>query len=131
MLAHCCLQFQCTLHCLQFQGTLLFAVSMHIALFAVSRHIVVCSFNGHCCLQFQCIVCNFKAHCLQFQCISHLARQIHTYFNKYKNSKETDVEFVKSFAPVGFPNFSILPEKMRKARHFWPNIENGVGSGRF
>ena len=52
MLAHCCLQFQCTLHCLQFQGTLLFAVSMAIvvcsfnALFAILRHIV-CSFSAY------------------------------------------------------------------------------------
>ena len=29
------------------------------------------------------------------------------------------------------PNFvfSILPEKMRKSRHFWPKLENGGGSG--
>ena len=36
-----------------------------------------------------------------------------------------DVEFVKSFKPVRFPNFSILPEKTRKSRHFGPT--NSVG----
>ena len=43
----------------------------------------------------------------------------------------SDVEFVKSFTAVRFPHFSILPEKMRKSRNFWPKIENGGGSGRF
>ena len=32
---------------------------------------------------------------------------------------------------VRFPNFSILLEKMRRLRHFWPKFENGGGSGRF
>ena len=36
-----------------------------------------------------------------------------------------EVEFVESFTPVGFQNFSILPKKTRKLRHFWIEIENG------
>ena len=35
------------------------------------------------------------------------------------------MEFVKSFAQVGFPDLSILPKKTRKSRNFWPKIENG------
>ena len=45
--------------------------------------------------------------------------------------KQEFAQFVKSLTPVRFPKFSILPEKIRKSRHFWPKIENGGGSGRF
>ena len=96
VLAHCCFQFQCTLHCLQFQCTLLFADSMHITLFAVSVHITLGKTDKK----------NRKTQKRQTWKLSNLLR-------------------------VRFPNFSILLEKMRKSRHFWPKFENGGGSGRF
>ena len=37
--------------------------------------------------------------------------------------KQEFAQFVKSLTPVRFPKFSILPEKTRKSRQFWPTIE--------
>ena len=37
-----------------------------------------------------------------------------------------DMEFIKWFAPVRFPKFSILPEKTRKSQHFRQTIDNIV-----